>query len=152
MSFGNEDEKLKVLAKAIPVLLKLVSDYGEVLERHASTKKYLIKIPETELPTDKKGMETAIGTILMVINESKFRLFVEQVLPPPIVQAIMSPDFKKQLEIGLVMLNNFVPAEEADAERKELEEAVRLARKIEPKLGEKFEKVLKLDSKENDEG
>lgn len=114
--------------------LGIVSVYGVILERVSerayNSKTLSIKRIEEELPFSKQQISRAINDLQQALGHSRLRVILKERLSPMEAQKVFSPQFKTSLGTGLVLLDTFVPAAEAEADRKEWDECQKLAEQI----------------------
>jgi hypothetical protein len=76
------------------------------------------------------------------IRHPHLRTILVQSLSPAEAQHVLSSQFERGLETGLVLLETFVPAAEVEAERKQWEDALKLVDKIDPAARARIENTL----------
>lgn len=123
------DQKLRLLLHAS---LEIVSVYGAVLERASSHKTPTIKLSDADLPFNKEQIIQAIAILQQALRHPRLRAILIKLLSPIEAQQVLSSQFERSLESGLVLLDTFVPAAEVDAERKQWDETLKLVEQIDP--------------------
>ena len=104
------EQKLRILLRAS---LETVSAYAAVLERASPT----IKQPEADLPFSKQQIAHAIAIVRLALGHPRLRAILIQILSPMEAQQVLSSEFAGSLEAGLLLLDDFVPTAEVEAER-----------------------------------
>jgi len=138
-SATDADQKLRLLLRAS---IEIVSAYGAVLERDTSSNIPTIKQSETDLPFSKQQISQAIAILQQALEDSRLRAMLIELLSPMEAQQLLSQQFEKSLESGLVLLDTFVPAAEAEAEREQWNETLKALDKIDPNIREHIEGVF----------
>lgn len=144
----DTDQKLRLLLRAS---IEIVSAYGAALEQGTGSKIPTIKQPETDLPFSKQQISQAIAVLQQALGHPRLRAILIELLSPMEAQQILSSQFEGSLESGLVLLDTFVPAEEAEAERKQWDETLKLMEQIDPTIRERIEASLAA-ARRTDEG
>ena len=133
------DQKLSLLLRAS---LEIVSAYGAVLERGSSHKTPTIKLSDADLPLNKEQITQAIAILQQALGHPRLRAILIGLLSPIEAQQVLSAEFERSLESGLVLLDTFVPAAEVDAERKQWDEALKLVEQIDPAARARIEHTM----------
>jgi len=136
---SDSDQQLRLLLRAS---LEIVSAYGAVLERPSSHGTPIVNEPDTRLPFSKQKISQAIALMQQAIKHPRLRALLVQMLSPMEAQQVLSPQFEKSLESGLVLLETFVPASQVEAERKQWDDALKVLNRIDPAARTRFEKLL----------
>ena len=119
--------------------MEIVSSYGAVLEGNSGSGLPTIKQSELELPYPKQSIGQAIALLQQAKKQPHMRAFLVQSLSPEEAQLVLSSQFERGLDSGLAFLDTFVPPAEAEAEKKQWEDILKLADKIDPELRRRFE-------------
>ena len=100
--------------------IEIVSAYGAVLERVSSAKILTIKQSEADLPFSKQQILQANAILQQALGSPRLRAILIGLLPPmeAVTQQVFLSQFEGGLKSGLVLLDTFVPAAEAEAEWK----------------------------------
>lgn len=130
-SVPDTDQELQYALRAS---LEIVSAFGAVLEQSTRNKLPTIKQSEQDLPCSKQSIAQAIGILQQAIKQPHMRGLIVKSLSPEEVQHVLSSQFERGLESGLVFLDTFVPAAEAAAEQRQWEDVLKLADKIDPEM------------------
>lgn len=133
------DQKLRPLIRAS---LEIVNAYGAVLELGSSSKTPTIKQSEVDLPFSKQHITQAIAVLQQALEHPRSRAILIELLAPIAAQQVLSSQFAKSLESGLLLLDTVVPAAEVEAERKQWDEAQKLAEQIDPAARPRIENTL----------
>jgi hypothetical protein len=128
-SVSDADQKLQCVLRAS---MEIVSAFGAVLEQGTGNKLPTIKRSEQDLPYSKQRIAQAIGILQQAIKQPHLRALMVKSLSPEEAQHVLSSQFERGLENGLVFLGTFVPAAEAEAEYKQWEDVMKIADKIDP--------------------
>ena len=135
-SVSDADQKLQLVLRAS---MEIVSAFGAVLEQGTGNKLPTIKRSEQDLPYSKQSIAQAIGILKQAIKQPHLRALMVKSLSPEEAQHVLSSQFERGLEKGLVFLDTFVPAAEAEAEYKQWEDVMKIADKIDPGIRGKIE-------------
>lgn len=138
-SASDVDEKLQRVLRAS---MEIVSAFGVILERGGGSSVPTIKRPESELPYSKQAISQAIAILQQAIKRPHLRTILVQSLSPAEAQHVLSSQFERGLEAGLVFLDTFVPAAEVAAERKQWEDALKVVEKMDPAARARIESTL----------
>jgi hypothetical protein len=138
-SASDVDQKLR---RTLRSSMEIVSAYGAILERGGGSSVPTIKLPEADLPYSKQGISQAIAILQQAIRHPHLRTILVQSLSPAEAQHVLSSQFERGLETGLVLLETFVPTAEVEAERKQWEDALKLVEKIDPAARARIENTL----------
>lgn len=138
-SATDADQKLRLLLRAS---IEIVSAYGAVLEGDSSSKMLTIKQSEVDLPFSKQQISQAIAILQQALVHPRLRAILIELLSPMEAQQILSSQFERSLESGLVLLDTFVPAAEVEAEHKQWDEALKLMEQIDPAMRARIEGTL----------
>lgn len=133
------DQKLRLLLRTS---LEIVSAYGAVLERGTSHKIPTIRLSDAELPFNKEQITQAIAILQQTLRHPQLRAMLIRLLSPIEAQQVLSSQFERSLESGLVLLDTFVPAAEVDAERKQWDETLKLVEQIDPAARARIEHTI----------
>lgn len=121
----REQEKIKEFINQIWASIKIVSDYGAVLEKKSEEE--LVFVPESRLPHSKEKIINAIRCVELFIEKalSDESLKKNFFLHPAAVffdktgaEYIFSEKYRKSLKVGLIYLVTFVSDELAEKLRK----------------------------------
>ena len=138
-SASDVDQKLR---RALRASMEIVSAYGAILERGSGSSAPTIKLSEADLPYGKQEISQAIAILQRAVRDPHLRTILVQSLSPAEAQHVLSSQFERGLETGLVLLDTFVPAAEVEAERKQWEDALKLVEKIDPAARARIENTL----------
>ena len=138
-SATDADQKLRLLLRAS---IEIVSAYGAILEGDSSSKMPTIKQSEVDLPFSKQQISQAIAILQQALVHPRLRAILIELLSPMEAQQILSSQFERSLESGLVLLDTFVPAAEVEAEHKQWDEALKLMEQIDPAMRARIEGTL----------
>ena len=144
----DADQKLRLLLRAS---IEIVSVFGAVLEQGSNSKIPTIKQSEADLPFSKQQISQAIAVLQQALGHPRLRAILIELLSPMEAQQILSSQFERSLESGLVLLDTFVPAEEVEAERKQWNETLKVMDQIDPTIRERIESTL-ATARRTDEG
>lgn len=122
--------------------LEIVSAYGAILERPSNYGAPIVNQSVTQLPCSKEQITQAIAVMQQAIKHPRLRALLVQMLSPMEAQQVLSPQFERSLESGLVLLETFVPASQVEAEQKQWADALKVLDKIDPEARARFEKML----------
>lgn len=134
-SATDDEHRLRKLLRAS---LEIVSAYGAVLEAGTNRRTLTGKQPESNLPFSKQQILQAITLLQQAVKHPKLRASLIESLTPEQAQQVLSSDFERGLESGLVFLDTFVPAAEAEVDRKQWNDMLKLMDQIDPELRERF--------------
>jgi hypothetical protein len=132
----------KELQKLLHACIAIVSAYGATLEEGSSGSALSITRPEADLPCSKHAITQAIVILQQALRHPGLRAILVQSLSPAEAQQILSSQFERSLETGLVFLDTFVAAAEVEAERKQWEDALKLVDKIDPAARARIENTV----------
>lgn len=135
-SVSNTDQKLQRVLRAS---MEIVSAFGAVLEQGTGNKLPTIKRSEQDLPYSKQSITQAIGILQQAIKQPHMRALMVKSLSPEETQHVLSSQFERGLDSGLVFLDTFVPAAEVAAEQRQWEDVMKLADKIDPGMRSRIE-------------
>lgn len=135
-SASDSDQKLQRVLRAS---MEIVSAFGSVLEQRTGNELSIIKRSEQDLPYSKQSIAQAIGILQQAIKQPHMRALMVKSLSPDEAQHVLSSQFERGLESGLVFLDTFVPAAEATAEQRQWEDVLQLADKIDPEMRSRIE-------------
>jgi len=145
--FFGEERKSADTSKDLRALLvasmEIVGAYGSIVEKHCGDATLSLKWPETLLPYPKETIAQAIANVQHVIGNPSLHPMIEQVMEPEAAKRVLSPDFRKFLNEGLAILNFFVPASEAESDRKRWEELLPVLDKLRPDARARYEHLFK---------
>ena len=139
LSPSKGEQELRALLRAS---LEIVSTYGAVLERGSSLNSPTIRLSAADLPFNKEQIVTAISILKQALDHPRLRAILIETLSPMEAQQLLSSEFKKSLEAGLVLLDRFGPAAEVDAERKQWDEALKLVEQFDPAARARIEQTM----------
>jgi hypothetical protein len=135
-SVSLTDQKLE---RALRASMEIVSAYGAILEQGTGNKLPTIKRTENDLPYSKQSIAQAIGILQQAIKQPRLRALIVKSLSPEEAQHVLSSQFERGLESGLVFLDTFVPAAEATADQRQWEDVLKLADKIDAGMRSRIE-------------
>lgn len=135
----DSEQQLRRLLRAS---LQIVSAYGAILERPSSHGAPIVNESDTGLPFSKQQILQAIGVMQQAVKHPQLRALLVQMLSPMEAQQVLSPQFERSLESGLVLLETFVPASQLEAERRQWDDALKVLDKIDPAARARFEKLM----------
>lgn len=138
-SASDVDQKLQRVLRAS---MEIVSAYGAILERGSSSSAPTIKQSEADLPYSKQQITQAIAILQQALSHPHLRAILVQLLSPAEAQHVLSSQFERSLETGLVLLDTFVPVAEVEAERKQWEDTLKLVEQIDPAARARIENTL----------
>ena len=102
------------------------------MERLNTSPNACLKYSEKLLPYDKETVRNAISVLELGLENESARALLIEVLTPIQAQNALSPKFKEAIATGLVLLESFVPEEEAERARSEINELFELLEKRDP--------------------
>jgi hypothetical protein len=118
--FSSEERRAVDANEEVRVLLvacfKIVTEYGEILEKHLGDATRPMLLPETLLPYPKKAIARAITIVQRAISNPSLHPVIRQIMEPETARHILSPDYVKALDHAFALLVGlFVPPAEAEA-------------------------------------
>jgi hypothetical protein len=136
---AEPDRKLCLLLRSS---VEIVSAYGAVLERGTGHNTPTVRLSDAELPFNKAQITQAIAILQQASRHPQLRAMLIKLLSPMEAQQVLSSQFERSLESGLVLLDNFVPAAEVDAERKQWDEILKIVEQIDPAARARIEHTI----------
>lgn len=129
-----EADAKKELYRIIESALDVSEAYSDCILRNSTTPTFNLSIlrPETDLPFSKEQIIQKTNFLLKVIRTPETRAVIVEYFEPVQAQYMLSAKYEDALRAGLVYLDRFVPAEQANAEAKQFEEALALLEKTDP--------------------
>ena len=112
----------------------VVSAFGEIVERLNTSPNAFITYSEKVLPYSKEAIRQAISVLQRGLENEASRALLIEVLTPIQAQHVLSPKFKEVLVAGLVILESFVPEEDAKRALSEWNEAFEFVGKLKRKM------------------
>ena len=126
----------------------VVSEFGEIVERLDTSPNAFITYSEKVLPYSKVVIRQAISVLQRGLENDASRALLVEVLTPIQAQYVLSPKFKEVLAAGLVILESFVPDEDAQRALHEWNKALELVGKLDPAALERMERRMHGEKKD----
>jgi len=126
----NKNERL--LRTMLRQSVSVVSEFWEIVECLDTSPNAFITYSEKVLPYSKEAIRQSITVLQRSLENEATRTLLIEVLSPIQAQHVLSPKYKEGLDAGLVILESFVPEEDAQRALHEWNKALDLAGKLDP--------------------
>lgn len=123
--------------------VSVVSEFWQIVERLDTSPNAFITYSEKVLPYSKEAIRQSMTVLQRSVENDASRALLIEVLSPIQAQHVLSPKYKEGLAAGLVILESFVPEEDAQHALHEWNKTLEFVGKLDPAALERMKRRMR---------